>query len=77
MKRTTIMLPPKLKLKAQQRANALGMSLGKFIRAAIEKSLELPPATLEADPIFDDVEVYSGDVPKDLAENHDKYLYGE
>ncbi len=31
----------------------------------------------EADPLFADGEVWSGDAPIDLARNHDRYLYGD
>ena len=31
----------------------------------------------EEDPFISDREVYTGPTPPDLAENHDKHLYGE
>ena len=79
MERTTIMLPPDLKAKVQKRANYLGMSLGQYIREAVENALayqKIEPS-IEKDPLFADDAVFPGKVPRDTAENHDRYLYGE
>ena len=40
MDRTTIMLPPDLKIRASNQAKKMGISLGKLIRDALEKSLK-------------------------------------
>ena len=77
MERTTIMLPPDLKAKVQKQANFMGMSLGQYIREAVENALEYQhrKQPVEADPLFSDDAVFSGKGPKDIAENHDQYLY--
>ena len=39
MKRTTIMLPEELRVRAGERARKLGLSLGEFIRRSMEAML--------------------------------------
>jgi len=79
MERTTIMLPPDLKAKVQKRAKYMGMSLGQYIREAVENSLEYlqREQSIEEDPLFADDAIFAGKVPRDIAENHDQYLYGD
>ena len=78
MERTTIMLPSDLKAKVQKRANYMGMSLGQYIREAVVNSLEYQQRDqpIEEDPLFADDAVFVGKGPGDIAENHDRYLYG-
>ena len=40
MKRTTVMIPDDLKMRALKRAGTMGISLGRFIREALERALE-------------------------------------
>ncbi len=76
MKRTTIMLPDGLKMRAMKRAEIMGLSLGGFIREALEKILQTPDAKQsDDDPFFADDVVFQGKIPKDLALNHDDHLY--
>ena len=80
MKRTTIMIPNEMKAKAQNRAKMMGISFGCFVRESIKASLdnENAESNLYAqDPFFADKVVFTGEVPKDSAKNHDDYLYGE
>ena len=42
-----------------------------FVRECVSTSVELPRTM---DPLFADREIYSGDAPIDLAQNHDRYL---
>ena len=78
MQRTTILLPADLKAKALRRAREQGLSLGEFLRRALEAALAGPGETpSKADPLFSDVSVYDGSVPADLAANHDDYVYRE
>jgi len=78
MKRTTVMIPEDLKIQAIKHANMAGMSLGGFIREALERALELPNGDkLVDDPFFTDRVVFNGETPSDLARNHDEYLYGD
>ena len=77
MDRTTIMLPPDLKMRASSQAKKRGVSLGQFIREALENSLSTEnPNKASDDPLFLDSAVFRGKTPKDLASKHDKYLYG-
>lgn len=69
------MLPPHLKRVAEKRAKSLGMSLGHFIREALQTAVE--NAGSGVDPLFDYQKVYTGNTPRDLAQKHDDYLYGE
>ncbi|MCK4604954.1 MAG: hypothetical protein KAU41_09750 [Deltaproteobacteria bacterium] len=78
MQRTTVMLPHELKIKALNRANIQGISLGQFIRNSLLISLEnLQKNDSVDDPLFADDAVYHGKTPADLAKNHDNYIYGE
>ena len=77
MKRTTIMMPDDLKIRAAKRADSLGISLGEFIRDSLERNLKLNNVVIFDDPYISDNSVYDGDTPRDLAQNHDKYLYGD
>ncbi|MFW6012510.1 MAG: CopG family transcriptional regulator [bacterium] len=76
MTRTTIMLPEDLKLRAQETARRLGVSLGELIRDSLESRLDVT-GDRQDDPLFRDVPIYDGEVPSDLSEEHDRYLYGE
>ena len=76
MKRTTVMIPLDLKTRAERRANSEGLSLGAFIREALEKALKSNAAGTFDDPLLNDNAIYEGDTEADLAQNHDKYLYG-
>jgi predicted DNA binding CopG/RHH family protein len=44
MKRTTVMIPEDLIIRASKHANAVGISLGEFIRESLEKALKSNPA---------------------------------
>ena len=77
MKRTTIMIPEGLKIRAAKRANSAGLSLGGFIRESLERALKSDSAGSLDDPFLTDNTVYEDDRAIDLAQNHDIYLYGE
>ncbi len=77
MKRTTVMIPEDLKIRAALRANAVGISLGGFIRESLERALKSDDNVALDDPYMSDNSVYEGDIPADLAQNHDKYIYGD
>ena len=78
MKRTTIMLPDDLKMRALKHADIMGLSLGGLIRESLEKTLQTPDVDqADDDPFFADNVVFQGKTPKDLALNHDDYLYGD
>lgn len=77
MHRTTIMLPEALKTRAVDAARAEKVSLGEFIRRAVEDRIEKPPEDWSDDPFFRDTRVYDGPGPDDLVARHDDYLYGD
>lgn len=77
MKRTTVMLPVDLKLKAEKRAEKMGISLGELIRLSLKTQVGKKTNVAQDDPFLSDNAVFSGDVPDDLSLNHDKYLYGD
>ncbi len=76
MTRTTIMLPEDLKLRAQEIASRLGISLAELIRETLERRLDAR-RDWQDDPLFAEVPVFEGPVPPDLSREHDRYLYGE
>jgi predicted transcriptional regulator len=76
MKRTTIMLPEELRLRAQQLARASNQSLADLIRKSLEKTLA-EKRHLAKDSFFADKVTWKGSAPKDLSANVDKYLYDE
>ncbi len=77
MKRTTVMIPEDLKIRATRRANSVGISFGEFIRESLERALKYDTAGTLDDPFLTDNAIYEGDTPVDLAQNHDKFLYGD
>ena len=77
MKRTTVMIPDDLKNRAVKRAEAMGISLGEFIRESLKRNLKSDNALPFVDSYMSDSAVYEGDTPDDLAQNHDKYIYGD
>ncbi len=77
MNRTTVMLPGDLKLKAKKTAENMGISLGELIRLSLKIQVGKKTDILQDDPFISDNAVFSGDIPKDLSLNHDRYLYGD
>jgi len=72
--RTTIMLPPELKRRAIKRAKERGVSFGELVRESLSVILTGAPDT--EDSLLADRAVYRGKTPRDLAAEHDRYLYG-
>ena len=76
MKRTTLLIPPELKRRAERRARVLGLSFGELVRNALEASLRESAADRKVDPMFADEAVFRNSTPPaDLSLEHDKYLY--
>lgn len=75
MHRTTIMLPRALKAKAARLAKERGVSLGQYIREAVERSVG--ESGRQNDAIFNPTVLPLDDGPTDMAARHDDYLYGE
>jgi hypothetical protein len=78
MVRTTIMLPSDLRLRSHRRAKQRGLSFGQLVRESLSAELEREGAGANAsdDPLFADRAVFKGSAPRDLAKEHDAYLYG-
>jgi len=75
MKRITVMIPEDLKIRATRRANAIGISLGEFIRESLEKALKSRLVGPFDDPYLNDNAVFEGETLVDLALDHDEYLF--
>jgi len=73
MQRTTIMLPPDLRRKADREAKALGISLSELIRRRLAGNAE---SKSDERPRFFSRKAWQGAGPSDTAGNHDQYLYG-
>ena len=70
----SVPFPDDLREKAEAAANDRGVSLDEFVRICVATAVDM---NRSSDPLFADIEVFTGDAPSDLAENHDKYLYEE
>ncbi|MCP4680053.1 MAG: hypothetical protein GY854_32090 [Deltaproteobacteria bacterium] len=78
MNRTTIMLPPELKIRAVEEAGRRGISLGELVRQSLEGQLiRAEQEKGVQDPLFAETELFCEPTPRDLADNHDDYLYGD
>lgn len=78
MDRTTIMLPPELKTRAANHAKKKGISLGQYIRLALQRSLEVKHGHGDDnDSLFLDTAIFEATTPHDLASDHDAYLYSD
>jgi hypothetical protein len=79
MHRTTILLPEDLRRRAESAAASRGWSLSELIRRQLEKVAG--PATnshsRRNDPLFKNWKPSGKATPRDLAADHDRYLYGE
>ncbi len=76
MRRTTVVLPPELKRRAQQVAARKGVSFGALMRLAIARYTEEEPAPAR-DPLFAVAPVFRDGGARDLVERHDDELYGK
>lgn len=75
LRRTTVMLPADLKLKAVRTASQRGISLGELIRQTLSNSCATK--TDKKNVFVADKITFDGDVPEDASTNLDHYLYGE
>ena len=83
MRRTTIVLPERLKRRTVEKARADGISFAEFVRRAVETAVDEPAskasqrkrhAAIEAIRAFRDDAVPG--TPADLAVKIDEYVYG-
>ena len=68
----TVPFPENLREQAEAAARERGLTLVEFVRRCVLSTVD--QARLN-DPLFADKDVFTGDVPPDLSENHDRYLY--
>jgi hypothetical protein len=73
MKRTMIMLPDRLKSRAEKLARQEGVSLAELIRVTVEERVAKSNGH-KRDPLFADNCTYEDDLPGDVSANLDKYL---
>ncbi len=71
------MLPEPLHERALRRAQEKGVSLGQLIRDCLTSALLGERVREGGDSLLRDKAVYRGAAPKNMAEEHDHYLYGE
>lgn len=71
------MLPESLRERALRRAHEEGVSLGQLIRNSLTSTLLGERTGSGGDSLLRDKAVYRGPAPKDTAQEHDRYLYGE
>lgn len=77
MRRTTLLLPEELRIRAAKLAERAGISLGELIRQSLRKAVSRGGRKREEDPLFSDDYVYKGPAPKDSSVRHDDTLYGD
>lgn len=78
MHRTTVMIPTELKRRASEQAQLEDISLGEFMRRALEAAIQQNGKTRAGDdPLLRDAAVFPGRTPHDLSTRHDAYLYGK
>jgi hypothetical protein len=76
MKRTSLLLPPELRNRAERRAKQLGISFGELVRRALVTVLDTADAGETRDPFYADAAIHDGDAPPDASVHHDEHLYG-
>lgn len=69
------MLPDALKIKAVDFAREQGVSLGGLIRELLEKRFHSSASAKKRDSLYAENLLFTGEVPQDMSENHDSYLY--
>jgi hypothetical protein len=77
MKRTSVLLPPDLRNRADRRARQLGISFGELVRRALVRMLESAGTADGGDAFLADGAVHRGDAPDGASIHHDDHLYGE
>ena len=79
MQRTTVVIPPRLKQRANTCARAASISFGEFVRRALDRAVTENSTRRgrQRDPFLDDRVLFTGAIPADLSGRHDFYLYGE
>lgn len=77
MTRTTLMLPERLKAQTERTARRQGVSMGAFVRQALERAVAATADPAETDAFLADLRVCRSRTPPDVAGNPDTYLYGD
>lgn len=68
----SVPFPEDLWGKAEAAARERGLSVDEFVRRCVSTTVSRSRAN---DSLFADRTAYEGDVPPDVSENHDRYLY--
>jgi hypothetical protein len=76
MHRTTIILPPSLKLKLNQEAQKNHQSFGALVRNILERYMAARRDPFAGDSFFNSRTAFHDEAATDVALNHDAYLYG-
>ncbi|MAT71583.1 MAG: hypothetical protein CMJ58_18910 [Planctomycetaceae bacterium] len=74
MVQITFTVPEAVRDLAVNAARERGVSLDEFLCKCVATSVGYDRAS---DPLFAGLQVWEGDAPSDLSENHDDYLYGD
>ena len=77
MRRTSILLPPDLRNRADALAKRMGVSFGEVVRRALQALLETSEDAASPDAFLTDGARYEGSVPPGASVHHDRHLYGE
>lgn len=77
MRRTSILLPPSLRNRADRQARRLGISFGELVRRALASLLDEAERSADRDPFFADGTTHAGDAPSGASVHHDRHLYPE
>ncbi len=82
MVRTQVYLPQAVHSQLQKRAKKHGLTLAVQIRTALDDYLlgaeaDKKPSPFDPGELFAIIDSLEGGGPGDLAENHDKYIYGD
>jgi hypothetical protein len=76
MNRTSILVPPELRNRADRRARQLGISFGELVRRALAAMLDEALEVETGDAFLAEGAVYDGDAPGGASIHHDEHLYG-
>lgn len=74
MVQITFSVPEEIRDLAVNEGRARGVSLDDFLCKCLATSVGYDRSS---DPLFSGLQVWEGETPSDLAENHDDYLYGD
>lgn len=68
----SVPFPEPLREQAEAAARERGLAFDEFVRQCVSTTVNQNRAI---DPLFADKQIYTGEAPSDLAQDHDRYLY--